>query len=304
MKILNSLKYIPFGKAITRRIFLKRGTYGVVAAGLGKGYYNTTPGHMDLVKKRVRIPGLAWGFKGFKIALLSDFHASPIANEDLFERAAALVMKKKPDMIALTGDFVTGSTKFLTGSVGEFESKYLNRLIDSLAGLKAPMGIYGTLGNHDFWSGEEAMKSIMDNFTKRLGVVWLRNQNVRLERRRGALDILGVDDYWEDSCSLSKAYKGLDKDTAKVLLSHNPDINDEVFPQMRVDLILSGHTHGGQVALPFIGQPIVPSKFGQKYRQGLVRDGDRQTYITRGVGHLLAPIRFNCPPEATLITLD
>jgi len=78
-----------------------------------------------------------------------------------------------------------------------------------------------------------------------------------------------VDDYWQDSSSLSRAYKGLDADRVKILLSHNPDINDEVAPYMKIDLILSGHTHGGQVVVPFIGQPIVPSRFGQKYRSGL-----------------------------------
>ncbi|MDH5638438.1 MAG: metallophosphoesterase, partial [Nitrospinota bacterium] len=93
-------------------------------------------------------------------------------------------------------------------------------------------------------------------------------------------------------------------DSVNIMLSHNPDINDDVLPQMRIDLILSGHTHGGQIYLPFIGCPVVPSKFGQKYIAGLVRDGERQTYITRGVGHLLAPIRINCPPEATIITLE
>lgn len=113
-----------------------------------------------------------------------------------------------------------------------------------------------------------------------------------------------MDDYWEGSCSLQAACKGLNPETVTVLLSHNPDINDDIsVMRQKIDLVLSGHTHGGQVVVPFIGQPVMPSKFGQKYRAGLVFDGNRQTYISRGVGHLLAPIRMNCAPEATVLTL-
>jgi len=135
-------------------------------------------------------------------------------------------------------------------------------------------------------------------------MVWLRNRSVTLTRGGTAFHLLGVDDYWEPSCSLPAACNGLGTDQVKILLSHNPDINDDIpLLHEKIDLVLSGHTHGGQVVMPFLGQPVMPSKFGQRYRTGLVRDGDRQTYISRGVGCLLAPIRLNCPPEATVLTL-
>jgi uncharacterized protein len=114
-----------------------------------------------------------------------------------------------------------------------------------------------------------------------------------------------VDDYWANSCSLARACQGLDPQTVKILLSHNPDINEDISDLgLEIDLVLSGHTHGGQVVAPLIGQPVMPSRFGQKYRAGLVFDGNRQTYISRGVGHLLAPLRFNCAPEATVLRLS
>jgi len=288
---------------LTRRKILKYGLRGFLVAGVGKGFYNTTASQMEVVERAVAIPGLPAPFRGFTIALLSDFHASLIANYGLFEQAARLTMAKKPDLIALTGDFVTGATKFFTGHIGEFDKGRLDAMLDRLAPLSAPMGVYAVLGNHDFWSGPEAVRAIMAGFTRRLGAVWLRNTHAKLERGGARIDLLGVDDYWETSCSLARAYRGLGPDTPKILLSHNPDINDDVVPQTRIDLILSGHTHGGQVAAPIVGQPIVPSKFGQKYRAGLVRDGARQTYVTRGIGHLLAPVRFNCPPEVTILTL-
>jgi len=291
-------------KKWTRRKVIVNGFRGAVVLGAGKGFYNTTPLHIDLVGKEIKIDGLPESFRGLKIAQLSDLHASTIVSNSLFEKAAQLVKSKKPDLIFLTGDYVSGATRFLSGHVGEFNKRHLDECIDSLARLEAPLGIYGVLGNHDFWSGEEAVKTIMRVFTKSLKVKWLRNESVTIEKGSDSLDLLGVDDYWAPSCSLGKAYKGLDSRSVKILLSHNPDINEEIeLLGKRIDLVMSGHTHGGQVVVPLIGQPVIPSKYGQKYRAGLVRDGGRQTYISRGIGHLLVPLRINCPPEVTILTL-
>lgn len=252
----------------------------------------------------VKIGNLPAPLRGLKIGLLTDFHSSFIVSHELIKSAAQLVMSEKPDVIALTGDFISGSTKFLSGSIGTFNNEYLLRCSGALSQLRAPLGVYGVLGNHDFWSGPESVKKICGTLSEQIGVVWLRNRNVELKKGGASFHLLGVDDYGEPSCSLIAACKGADVNSIKILLSHNPDINDDisVFKE-RIDLVLSGHTHGGQVVAPLLGQPVLPSKFGQKYRMGLVRDGDRQTYISRGVGCLLAPIRLNCLPEATVITL-
>lgn len=160
------------------------------------------------------------------------------------------------------------------------------------------------LGNHDFWIGPEALNTLTLAYTLALGVHWLRNRNVRVERQGTFIQLLGIDDYWEDSSSLDAACKGLDAHALRILLSHNPDNNEEIeLSKIYIDSVISGHTHGCQVALPLLGQPAMPSRFGEKYRVGLVRDGERQTFISRGVGHLVAPIRFNCLPEVALITL-
>jgi len=279
------------------------GVYGVLAASMGKGVYNTSSSQIRLETVPVKINSLPPSFRGFKIIQLSDIHSSLIVGRHHIAEAVDLAMSQKPDLIVLTGDFISGKTKFGSGSIGEFDRKYLDRCIEGFSLLKAPMGLYGVLGNHDFWSGAEAVTTITKEFERHLGVTWLRNRHVILEKGKDRLALLGVDDYWETSCSLELAYKGLDKSQAKILLSHNPDINEVVHSSMKIDLILSGHTHGGQVVMPFIGMPFMPSPFGQKYREGLIRDGGRQTYITRGIGHLVAPVRFNCPPEVTLIKL-
>lgn len=298
----NTAKKTPV--LFTRRQVLKYGLRGLAAFGVAKGFYNTNASQVLLNKVDVRIKALPAAFNGFTIGLLSDLHSSFIVSKDLITSAAGLLMKQRPDLIALTGDFVTGSTKFLSGSAGEFKQENLSKCVDALSGIKARFGVYGVLGNHDFWSGKEAVRAITTQFTKNLGVVWLRNRAVEIEKGAASISLLGVDDYWEAGSSLPDACKGLGKEDVRILLSHNPDINEEIeLSKERIDLVLSGHTHGGQIVVPFIGQPIMPSKFGQKYRIGLVRDGGRQTFVTTGVGHLLFPIRLNCPPEAALIRL-
>lgn len=277
---------------------------GFVVATLGKGFYNTTGGQVELVRVPVKIKNLPAPLQGLKIGLLTDLHSSFIVSSDLIKSGGQLIMSENPDLVVMTGDFISGSTKFLSGSIGKFKNEYLTRCADALSHLKAPLGVYGVLGNHDFWSGPESVRAICGTLTKQIGVVWLRNRNVEIKKGGASFYLLGVDDYWEASCSLTAACKGLDADTIKILLSHNPDINDDIsLLHERIDLVLSGHTHGGQIVVPFLGQPVMPSKFGQKYREGLVRDGDRQTYTSRGVGSLLAPIRLNCLPEATVLTL-
>lgn len=289
---------------MNRREFLKYSLRGLIAATLGKGFYNTTSGQVELVRVPVKLMNLPAALKGLKIGLLSDLHASFVVSDGLIRAAGELIMSEKPDLIVMTGDYISGSTRFLSGSVGEFNKGHLLGCIEALSGMKAPLGIYGVLGNHDFWSGAEAVKEICTMFTARIGMTWLRNRNVELSKNGASFYLLGVDDYWDPACSFPAACQGMGSGAVRILLSHNPDINDEIsLSRQRIDLVLSGHTHGGQVVMPFIGQPVMPSRSGQKYRAGLVRDGDRQTYITRGVGCLLAPLRFNCPPEATVLTL-
>ncbi|MDH5639330.1 MAG: metallophosphoesterase, partial [Nitrospinota bacterium] len=197
----------------TRRGFFKNGMRGLFATGLGVGFYNTTSYGVELQEVSVKIRNLPERFSGFTIGLLSDTHASMIANNSLFDEAARLIMDKRPQMIALTGDYVSGSTKFLSTSIGKFRQDYLDQLVDSFSVLKAPMGVYAVLGNHDFWSGPEAVEAISDGFTKKMGVKWLRNQNLRVEKDGEAINLLGVDDYWQNSCSLHRAYQGLDNDS-------------------------------------------------------------------------------------------
>lgn len=296
-------------KRMTRRSFISNAMRAGVVLGVGKGFYNTSSYGIELVERDVKLRALPKGFDGLKVALLSDTHSSITVTKKLLRESALAVMSKKPDLILLGGDYVTGATKFLSTSVGEFNKKHLDKLTAAFSVLKAPMGIYAVLGNHDMWDGEAAARIIVDEFAKKLGAVFLRNESVELKKgldiKKGneKITLIGIDDYWSNG-SIMNLTKKADKDSVRILLSHNPDINEEIdLLGERIDLVLSGHTHGGQVNVPLLGAPYLPSKFGQKYKAGLVRDGLRQTYITRGVGTLMLPVRFGAPPEVTVLTL-
>lgn len=147
---------------LTRRDLLKYAARGMIVAGVGKAYFNTWSGQVELVQPRLRIDNLPGPFRGFRIGHLTDIHSSLIVSKGLIETSARLLMAEQPDLIVLTGDFISGATKFLSGSVGEFKEEYLSRCVEGLSCLKAPLGIYGVLGNHDFWSGPEAVKTICE----------------------------------------------------------------------------------------------------------------------------------------------
>ncbi|KWT93563.1 metallophosphoesterase [Candidatus Magnetominusculus xianensis] len=292
---------------MTRRRFLLNAVYGAGTLSVARGYFNSTRYELQLTKYTVAIAGLPPLFRGLKIALLSDLHASLITSKKLISAAAVVAMQEKPDIIALTGDFITTTNKVDGHPQGTFtpDTKYVTECVDALSGISAPMGVYGVLGNHDFWSGTQLLNFMCTLFKERLNVVWLRNSHVKLERGGEHIYILGVDDYWEKTCSLYDAYKGVPDTAVKILLSHNPDINYEInmSGKININLILSGHTHGGQVVLPIVGAPFIPSPYGQKYRTGLVNDGSRMTCITNGVGISILPLRYNCPPEVVIISI-
>ncbi len=290
-------------RPLSRRFFLKAGLgiVGVTALGVGKGYSNTLRSKIQVERVPIRLKRLPEAFRGFKIAQLSDLHSSPLVDKEHLEHAVDLALAEKPDLVVLTGDFIGHTLRTHPDEIHEFDAQYLDNLVAALGRAKAPFGTYAVLGNHDFWSGPEVTQRICHEFETRAGIPVLRNQNIVLKRGEATLHLVGIDDYWH-TWDLKKALRRVPSTSLKILLSHNPDINRHLMPAHRIDLVLSGHTHGGQITFPVLGAPFA-THMNKRYLKGLVRDGDRQTYITRGVGHLVVPIRFNCPPEVTLITL-
>lgn len=300
-------KGLLFNPLIDRRSFLKgmAGVLGVSALGVGKGYANTGKNEIVLEKVPVNIPNLPTAFRGFKIAQLSDLHSSPLVSIDHLRAAAKIAAKENPDLVVLTGDFIGHKMRAHRAEIHEFDKQYVDNIVEAFSILNPSQGIFSVLGNHDFWSGPEATQYIIDAFSNGMGARWLRNARVELQRGTDSIQLIGVDDLWQNSFSLRKAFRNVDPDQTRILLSHNPEVNEEFQwnPGLSAELILSGHTHGGQVVLPFIGPPFLPGIRNQKFIGGLVHENGRQTYVTRGIGHLVVPLRFNCPPEVTLIEL-
>lgn len=276
---------------VTRRRFLQMtgmlgAAAGIAAAGSVYGF-QVEPNQLEIERVNVTLPRLPGAFDGLTIAHLSDLHYGPYVSYEHLARAVQMTNALKPEVIVVTGDFVNSSWK------------YIQPCAELLGQLQAPLGVFAVMGNHDYWVGylNLTLRSLREN-----GVHLLRNQAVPLTRGRSTMYLVGLDDLWLELADLRRALSAVPHNACKVVLMHEPDYAD-VCAQAEVDLQLSGHSHGGQVRLPFLGPLILP-KFGEKYPMGLARAGNfTQVYTTRGVGVLPPAIRINCPPEITLLTL-
>ena len=273
---------------MTRRDTLKIGGL-ILASGLAAttGFLTLSNDINTPVVKFISVPitGLKPGLEGFTIAQLSDIHLEPYTKIALIERAVEMINQLHPDVVVLTGDYVW------RWADAAFE------LAPALAKLNPRLGIYAVMGNHDYWTGIRAVESAFAE--ARLPVLY--NQGLVLSSGNAQLYLAGLDDGWSGKPDLSAALANVPLDIPVVLLYHEPDLADEVARESRVALQLSGHTHGGQMRIP---GPIVLPYLGKKYEYGLYRvSEDMQVYTNAGLGTISLPLRYNCPPEITLITL-
>jgi predicted MPP superfamily phosphohydrolase len=226
-----------------------------------------------------------------KIAVLSDLHVgSPHRSIANLKQVVDATNAENPDLVVLLGDYVI--TDVVGGTFVEPEP-----IAAELAALKAPLGVIGVLGNHDWWyDGERTRKA----FESR-GIRILENQNMRITHRDQSFWICGLADLWTREERLLPTLAEITDADPILVLTHNPDI----FPQMpsRVSLTLAGHTHGGQVNLPLLGRLVVPSKFKQRYAYGLVEENGKKLFVTEGIGTSIIPVRFRSAPEIALLTI-
>ncbi len=274
-----------------RRTFLKRLTLGGLAAAgaaVGGFSYSRWLEPFWLTTERVRVPiaGLNPALEGLRIVQVSDFHAGQMVPFEYLEQVVSEVNDLQPQLIALTGDFVTSRR----------DLQALPQLAELLQELRAEYGVYACLGNHDIWAG--ATRIIRE--LERSGIPVLVNSHTTLQIGSASLVVAGVDDPWGGQTNIQRALQGA-PDTDTLLLSHSPDMIDHWGHQHKL-LQLSGHTHGGQVRLPFFGAPILP-RFGKRYDMGLFRVGESWLYVNRGVGMSSIPVRFACRPEITELSL-
>ena len=270
-----------------RRQFLKYAGLATWGAVLGGAAYPFLEAKWCRVTEvAITVPRLPAAFAGTRLALVTDVHHGPFVPLWYVEHVVDLVNSLKPDLICLGGDYVHAG------------SRYIEPCIDTLGRLKAARGVYAVLGNHDHWESAALTHAAL----RKNGIADLTNTGVWFAGDAGRLRIGGVGDFWMDKPNLPRALGDMTKSDASVLLCHNPDYVEQIRDR-RVGLALSGHTHGGQVVIPFVGAPRVPSRYGHKYLHGLVRTPYTQVYVSRGTGTILPAVRFNCPPEVVLMTL-
>ena len=240
--------------------------------------------------RRVELTLPAWpaALDGLRVGVIADLHAGmPHAGVAAVARAARVLQAEAPDLVCLVGDFLaTGS--WMTHSVDPLD------LARALEALRPPLGVLAVLGNHD-WNvgGKRIGRALADS-----GVAVLENDARQVAP---GLWVAGVADLRRRRPDVPWALNDVPADAAVLMLSHDPD----VFPRVpaRVALTLSGHTHGGQIALPLVRRPFIPSHFGERFVSGHVEEAGRHLYVTSGVGTAGVPVRFRRPPEVVVLRL-
>ncbi len=280
----------------SRRKFLQAGA-AVAAAGalgvVGDGIIFEA-NRPIVVSIEVPLSRLPQSWDGFRIAQLSDLHYDRDFSAVPIRKAVDLVNGLQPDLIVVTGDFVTAPFSG-SRSNNARAAKMIEPCAQLVAQMRAPLGIHACMGNHDVGTDEAHVAEVLQSH----GISVLRNRSVPLERDGARLWLAGLNDVLEGKYDLKLALKGIPKPEPVVLLVHEPDFAGYV---KDVDLQLSGHSHGGQIRFPLLGAPVLPV-MGREYPQGLRRIGPLTLYTNVGIGTIWVPMRLNCPPEVTLITL-
>lgn len=283
----------------SRRKFLKAGVAAVGAGALALGTDGVVFEANDpqLVRLEIPLTRLPAALDGFTIAQLSDLHYDRFFSTTPIRKAVSIVNALQPDLIALTGDFVTipAFSDYLHNAKKGAAAAEPCAL--AIAGLVARCGVFAILGNHDHDSDPDR---VIEALTAQ-GIQFLRNSSAAIEARGSRLWLTGVDDVLTGKPDLDVSLKGIPRSEPVVLLAHEPDYADQAaaYP---IDLQLSGHSHGGQVRFPLIGAPILPD-MAKKYPWGLRRIGPLTLYTNVGLGTIRIAARLNCPPEITLLTL-
>ncbi len=270
------------------RVFLSRFIAAPTVAVLASSYpLVLEPVWLDITRLRIPVPGLPPALKGLRIAQFSDVHIGPFSQRWFIERAMRALQGQQAHLIVFTGDMVTRDTPLSRDALRPFRN------------LAAPLGVWGVLGNHDHWSDPDRIQHAIQRYTP---IRILRNQAVPLSFQGDTLWLVGVDDAWVGADDASSAFAHVPEAAPRLVLMHEPDAADWL-PLTPQTVQLSGHSHGGQVRLPFVG-PVMLPYLGRKYDMGLYNVRGAWVYTNRGLGVIAPPVRLNCRPEITIIELD
>jgi predicted MPP superfamily phosphohydrolase len=248
--------------------------------GLHNDVYDLEVNHFEII-----IPDLPPHFVGYRLAFLSDLHVEGFMHRKLYDTALRRIVELNADVVLFGGDFVS-------------RRKNIDLMAEWVtAGLAPPDGMFAVLGNHDYWSDPKRLQAALEA----RGVRFLLNESVAIERGGDQIRIVGIDEVYRGEPEVSGTLDTIRASTPRIVISHHPDIVDRI-DQQRIDLLLCGHTHGGQIRAPFLGPIILPSLHEGKYDTGFFRMRRLLMYVGRGVG-AVPPVRILCRPEVALFDL-
>jgi predicted MPP superfamily phosphohydrolase len=249
------------------------------------------PNRLVVRQETIEIDRWPSGLSGLKIAVLSDLH---VGSAYIDERKLRTIVERtnqlQPDLIVILGDYITGNGR----TSHRVEPEVFAPLLKDL---HAPLGVYSVLGNHDWWyNGVKVRRALEAN-----GLKVLENEVAEIDVRGTHLWLVGLADLWTRPQLIEATIAQVPQDAPMIALTHNPDI----FPQVpaRVNLLLAGHTHGGQVRFPLIGSVVESSRYGERYEAGHVVENGHDLFVTTGIGTSIVPVRFGVPPEIVLLVV-
>jgi len=274
-------------KPISRRRFLRLAGYTGIF-GLVASYPVFIERYLVVTNTyRIPVPNLPQAFAGFRLVQLADLHYGFLVPQRLIRDVIARANRITRDVIVCTGDYVHKNRSI----------EQIDTVWPLMAELNAPSGVFSVLGNHDHWADTSRSQYWLSQTGQDL-----RHKVVQIERNGSRLWLVGAGDLWEDHRNLDDLMRKIPDSDCRLVLAHNPDTADTDFSS-RVDLMISGHTHGGQVDIPFIGTPILPVR-NKNYSSGLKTSlRGTKVFISKGIGWAVLPVRFNCLPEIAVLEL-
>ncbi len=276
----------------TRRHFLRNASLGVAGVGIagsGGWAHYIEPDWVEVTQHSVKLPHLPCAFDGFRLAQISDIHLEDGDMTRDLPHICALVAAQNADAIVITGDFVTVANQANPADLAR-----------GLAPLRAPQGVFGIMGNHDYWGAQGSQ--IMEEMLAATPVELLINRTHVWEKSGARLHLAGYDDFWAGSPDFEGVAARVPADEAAIALGHEPDFAIEVSALNKFGLMLSGHSHGGQIALPG-GIPVHLPQYAHKFPRGWYDVNGLRLYTNRGLGTVGVPMRFCSRPEISVFTL-
>ena len=250
------------------------------------------PGRLVVHQQTIQIANWPSELNGLKVAVLSDIHVDDwFVNERKVRTIVERTNQLQPELIVILGDYMSGDGT-VTRAVEPREFAPI------LKELRAPLGVYSVLGNHDWWyDGKKVRQELEQN-----GIKVLDNETVQVNARNRSLWLVGLSDLWTRPQRINETIEKIPQGEPTIALAHNPDI----FPKLpqHVPLLIAGHTHGGQVRFPFIGSVVQSSRLGDRYSRGHIFENNHHLFVTTGIGTSIVPVRFGVTPEIVLLTLN